>query len=159
MNEKNTGDDPKTPWHHSRLRKQESVSLCTQSIIHQKGKHNALRTEDGKIPGGCKVGGKTNLKRHLKSERTALLCVWISQLTGMWRDQFLMTNIFKRWKTGKEWPNITPLCHTSLPPPDIATDRPNTDAGCWGLGEFFPRSVGETGWHAFINSSLLQAEG
>lgn len=96
MNGKNAGDDPATPWHHSRLRKQESVSLCTQSIIQQKGKHNALRTEDEKIPGGCKVGGKTNPKRHLKSERTALPFVWISQLTGMWRDQFLMTNIFKR---------------------------------------------------------------
>lgn len=64
-------------------RKQESVSLCTRSIIQQKGKHNALRTEDGKIPRGYKVGGKTNLKRHLKAKQTALLFVWISQLTEM----------------------------------------------------------------------------
>lgn len=82
-------------------RKQESVSLCTQSIIQQKGKHNVLRTEDGKIPRGYKVGDKTNLKRHWKAKQTALLVVWISQLTGMSRDQFLMTNVFKCWRSGR----------------------------------------------------------
>lgn len=84
-------------------KKEKSVSQlsCTQFIIQQKGKHNTLRTEDGKIPHSDKVGGKTNLKRHLEAKQTALLFVWISQLTGMLCDQFLMTNMFKRCRSGR----------------------------------------------------------
>lgn len=100
MNQKNTGDDPTIPWPF-KIQKRKQELLCTQSIIQQKGRHNALRTEDGKIPCGYKVGGKTNLKRHLKAKQTALLFVWISQLTGMSLDQFLMTNIFKCWRSGR----------------------------------------------------------
>ena len=81
-------------------KKQESVGLFTQSIIQQKGKHNARRTEDGKIPRGYKVGGKTNLKRHLKAKQSAVLFVWISQLTAISPDQFLMF-MFKRWRSGR----------------------------------------------------------
>lgn len=90
---------------HSSKKKEKEKSVsqlsCTQFIIQQKEKHNTLRTEDGKIPHGDKVGGKTNLRRHLKAKQTALLFVWISQLTGMLCDQFLMTNMFKRCRTGR----------------------------------------------------------
>lgn len=126
---------PNNPMAPSMIQKrnQESVSLCTQSIIQQKGKHNGLRTEDGKIPRGCKVGGKTNLKRHLKGKQTALLFVWISQLTGMWCDQFLMTDIFKRWRwgrTGSAAQHHIPQSHPA------ARHRRRTSEADAGLGGF-----------------------
>lgn len=143
-------------------RKRQSVSLSTQSIIQQKGKHNALRTEDGKIPCGYKVGEKTNLKRQLKAKQTALLFVWISQLTGMSRDQFLMMNIGQvrkhslggstgDWSHHQRPQNRIPGRH-----PGVATEYTKQPPNA---GENFLRRVRENGGHPFRNSFMLQAAG
>lgn len=145
---------------HSSKKKSVSPLSCTQFIIQQKGKHNTLRTEDGKIPHGDKVGGKTNLKRHLKAKQTALLFVWISQLTGMLCDQFLMTNMFKRCRSG--WAGRQEMCfacwhrHATAKADENwpMTCRQSRWAGepswCGGL-----RPIRETVWHHFMNPQTI----
>lgn len=169
MDQRICGNDPTNMWHHSRFtflkkkkKKEKSVSQlsCTQFIIQQKEKHNTLRTEDGKIPHGDKVGGKTNLRRHLKAKQTGLLFVWISQLTGMLCDQFLMMNMFKRCRTGRAGHAFCMLAspRKSQGRRELADDVSTEPWSKWNWERFWCgalRRIRETVWHPFINPQII----